>query len=1555
MASNLEALINPGLFKGSRKNPEKLLVKFELYMEQMNNFFIATGKDTASDKVKLAVLQAVGGSDMVALVKHVGKVRLTERPEIPEVQAAQGVVAVARVEAVPADTFEQAVIKIRKGIQGQTNQAMAKFKLFKEMPQGSKNFAEWWPDVLEQAERCDWSDYNTERAARDAILYQTLNKKLKKKILAEDLSFQDACKFGVASEQLEKDIGRTEEDQHSQVRRLEEQLARVKGERQREGESKCSTCGRKDGHSEGYICPGLKVECFDCHKMGHFRKAPICKGSSKYKQEKLNKKDKAGATPRQKMVRQLSSSEESSETSFEDLGRIQVEIEEPVGRAATERKEEKVLVSVRPRTGRGKVGVSWTADSGVSKTLLAETDWLRMKKKSPNLKLRKNMIKFRPYGTSVRLPVMGKAKVVLKARAGAKINTTVYVVKDQEESLLGKKDGRRLGIITIDPEGLEEAIMQDELEEKVKNISTVTKQKVKEEGKISGNQTQKEIDEDMKKVIEKYESLFRGGIGVAKIDPIKIQVRPGVKPIAQRQRPVPLHYMKPLKEHIEMLLKEGIIEGPLGTEEATEGWVHNVVITAKGWDSSKIRMNLDTKQMADAVKNVHFPIPTPEQLRHQFLGSDRFTTVDMNHAFHQFKIDEESSKLFKFTTPFGLFKFRRLVMGTPPASGECHTKLAQITAGLMGVVQIKDDLVIHGKGKEHDTRLEVLLDRLVKFGLTLRPEKCRFGQQEVKWFGHVFSAQGMSPDPEKIKTITNWPEPENKEAVKSFLQTIQFVATYMRGYAGETLADITKPLRELTAIKAKFQWSEDCRRSFKKLKKLLASEQVMMNYDPARETRLYVDHGPNGVAAAVCQAYSEPGQPKQWRMVTHKSRSLTKAEQNYGKIEGESLGVLWGIKIHSMYLHGIKFEVIVDHLPLLAFYNNNNRPAPTRVERHRSKLRSFRFNMKYEPGKTTPCDYGSRHPDVLAKVTSEEKDNMGIEEEEEDCEIHVRRVVENSLPDAVTMTDLRNQMDRNVEMKQLMEDVKKGKLSKGMKQSEYAKAFEELTVEQGVLLRGQRLVIPPELQADCIALAHEGHQGESKTIQNLRSKVWFPRLAQMTKEFVGTCNTGCAAATSRNAPPPLEVRETPDGPWQLCAADYKGPIGGKDGYYFHVLMDTYSRWPEVTVTKNTSFRKLFPALNRSWARMGIPEIVIHDGGPPYNSSEWREYAKNTGFQSQLCTPYHPQANGMAEKFMASIVKMTHAAIAEKKDPKEEISKFLLNYRNTPHSSTGEAPSKLMMNRELRTKLPSLHLEASSEVHHRVKQKDREAKLHQKQYADKHRRAKEVEIKMGDKVLLKQDKTTLKPPFDPEPFTVISVQGSKVTAERDHKTKCRNQAKWKLLKDRPLHLFPNNTKRGEGNKTEEEDSDDESYIRVEALASHSSERNSHPNPPTQPEIPTSATHQASSPAQPQPQNAAPQPNSFTQPRPIGTAASQSTSRTGATEPSVIQGVPLQTGRPKRQPKPVQRYGAAEADQESTITDNNPKVKGKNPSPKERKKRKAEARKRDKTKREAWPAG
>lgn len=238
----------------------------------------------------------------------------------------------------------------------------------------------------------------------------------------------------------------------------------------------------------------------------------------------------------------------------------------------------------------------------------------------------------------------------------------------------------------------------------------------------------------------------------------------------------------------------------------------------------------------DNVKQTHFPIPTYDQLRHEFQGLDRFSALDLNHAFHQLEIDEESRKLFVFTTPFGLFQYKRLVMGSPPASSECHDKIKKMLAGLPGVAQIKDDLIVHDHGEEHDQRLKQVLERFEHAGLTLREEKCKLGKQEVVW-----------SDPEKVKTIKAWLAPVDKAEVKSFLQTCQFSSRYMKGSQGEIYSDVTKPLRDLIRQGVWFKWTEACDRSFKRLKEMLVSDMVLVSYDTKRATRLYVDHGPNGV------------------------------------------------------------------------------------------------------------------------------------------------------------------------------------------------------------------------------------------------------------------------------------------------------------------------------------------------------------------------------------------------------------------------------------------------------------------------------------------------------------------------------------------------------------------------------------------------------------------------------------------------------------------------------------------------------------------------------------
>ena len=194
-------------------------------------------------------------------------------------------------------------------------------------------------------------------------------------------------------------------------------------------------------------------------------------------------------------------------------------------------------------------------------------------------------------------------------------------------------------------------------------------------------------------------------------------------------------------------------------------------------------------------------------------------------------------------------------------------------------------------------------------------------------------------------------------------------------------------------------------------------------------------------------------------------------------------------------------------------------------------------------------------------------------------------------------------------------------------------------------------VIPITLRPEVLAAAHEEHPAKDSMTRQLEQTVWWPGMVSDIQTYSNTC-LGCTSAENRNYPPPMIKRKTPGGPWIDCSADFKGPIAGK--YYFHLLIDNYSRWPEVEVVSSIDFENLQPALDRSFSLLGIPSSITHDNEPLYQSQEWKTYAKEMGFERKPCTPEHPEANGIAEQFMSVLVKTIHAAIAEGKYPKVEV-------------------------------------------------------------------------------------------------------------------------------------------------------------------------------------------------------------------------------------------------------------------------------------------------------------
>ena len=131
-----------------------------------------------------------------------------------------------------------------------------------------------------------------------------------------------------------------------------------------------------------------------------------------------------------------------------------------------------------------------------------------------------------------------------------------------------------------------------------------------------------------------------------------------------------------------------------------------------------------------------------------------------------------------------------------------------------------------------------------------------------------------------------------------------------------------------------------------------------------------------------------------------------------------------------------------------------------------------------------------------------------------------------------------------------------------------------------MVVRGEQLVIPKELWKHVIQVAHEGHMGQDKTLALLRQTAWFPGMGPMVKEFVETCRP-CMAATTRRDTEPLKPTELPAGPWMELHADFKGPIGGS--WYFHVLIDQYTKSPVVNIVKSTGlsdqcWRMLWPRM-----------------------------------------------------------------------------------------------------------------------------------------------------------------------------------------------------------------------------------------------------------------------------------------------------------------------------------------------------------------------------------------
>uniref|UniRef100_A0A3Q2ZKC0 Gypsy retrotransposon integrase-like protein 1 n=2 Tax=Kryptolebias marmoratus TaxID=37003 RepID=A0A3Q2ZKC0_KRYMA len=264
----------------------------------------------------------------------------------------------------------------------------------------------------------------------------------------------------------------------------------------------------------------------------------------------------------------------------------------------------------------------------------------------------------------------------------------------------------------------------------------------------------------------------------------------------------------------------------------------------------------------------------------------------------------------------------------------------------------------------------------------------------------------------------------------------------------------------------------------------------------------------------------------------------------------------------------------------------------------------------------------------------------------------------------------------------------------------------ELTVQNGLLLYGSRIVIPASLRQDILVKLHEGHLGITKCRERAKHSVWWPGLSSELIKLLETCETCCRERTKHKEP--LLPTEFPQRPWVMVGADL---FQFKDKQYL-IVVDYFSRFFEVAKLTSTTSEGVIEHCKSIFARHGIPERFRSDNGPQFASASFRRFARDWGFSRETSSPNFPQSNGEAERAVRTIKTL----LKKSGDP----YLALMAYHSAPLAN-GFSPAELLMGRRIRTTVPVTQSQLMPKNIDTEKLRTAENKYRQKQRQNYNRR------------------------------------------------------------------------------------------------------------------------------------------------------------------------------------------------------------------------------------------
>ena len=512
-----------------------------------------------------------------------------------------------------------------------------------------------------------------------------------------------------------------------------------------------------------------------------------------------------------------------------------------------------------------------------------------------------------------------------------------------------------------------------------------------------------------------------------------IKIDPRIGPIQQARCKVPIESKEAICAALDSMIAEDILEPQI---EPTP-WVNSATYPVKL--TGEVRPCLDCVPLNKAIIRENHTPPTVEEIAHELAGAKYFTKGDAFKAFLHVHLSKKSRELTVFrTNTHGRLRYKRMPFGMKMSQDVFQIQMDQILEQCPGMIGIHDDVIIYRYTREdHDSNLINFLNVCQMEGLCLSSKKLELCRDRVSFFGAIYSREGIQPDPKNIQGIEEMTVPETKQQLQSFLGMV----TYMGNFIPH-LSHHTELLRQLLKKDGMFYWDDQLTRSFQEIKHLLKKQtsKPLGYYDQRKEVIVQADAFLRGLGACLIQ----DGKP-----IAFASKSLTGA-------------VIFACIRFNTYLQGRKFTVQSDHKPLEMIHLKSMHNAPPRLQRMLLQLQKYDMKIEYKPGSEMLL------ADTLSRCPARYSQEIRLD-------LHVDYIAFTS----AWIETLKETTCEDPVLSTVYQLVQHGWPKERRRVPNVAKYYwdfrDELSTDEGLLLKGPSLIIPAALRESYLQCLHEGH------------------------------------------------------------------------------------------------------------------------------------------------------------------------------------------------------------------------------------------------------------------------------------------------------------------------------------------------------------------------------------------------------------------------------------------------------------------------------------------------